>query len=367
MSYNILAQTSIRRSHFPSSSDQALKWNYRKGILLKEIADSKADIICLQECDSSNYKKTFSVELWKLGYASRFKMKTSEGAKKNDNNSYGVAVFYKKSKLEEVYYEELEYDDLAKGLEGVHYEEMKRSNVGQIVALKCIGSSTGVLVGNHHLFWHLKYTWVRIKQCHMMLDHLISANKPLNFHTLVVGDFNSSPDTIIYSYLTKQELIEHKILSFLLPEDHNDPDSNHLMKVVSDSMQDGFFAKSYSERNLQSEDGQKRMKDLELLMEDSKKFPLLKSAYSNYTQLTGSKPSEYWTGEPAYTNYTVWKGTLDYIFIFPIRNNSNNQIKDIFVRSILEIPSEEVLGVGLPNDTFSSDHLSIVCNLELYE
>lgn len=48
MSYNTLAQTCMRRDIFSYCSQQALKWTYRRNILLKEVLEAKCHIICLQ-------------------------------------------------------------------------------------------------------------------------------------------------------------------------------------------------------------------------------------------------------------------------------------------------------------------------------
>jgi len=214
LSYNILAQSNLRREHFPYSSTECLKWSYRKNRILKELSQSNSDIICVQEIDSAFYYDFWSKEMDKCGYSSHFKAKTVQKAPKN---TYGVAIFYNRAKFEEVAYKEIEFDDLAKGLSGVHHEEMHRSNVGQIIALKPKFKDTkeekeenkeptdrGLLIGNVHLFWHLKYYWVRLRQIHLMLEELISCNKQHNFSVILCGDLNSSPDTQIYKFLTQR-------------------------------------------------------------------------------------------------------------------------------------------------------------------
>lgn len=65
--------------------------------------------------------------------------------------------------------------------------------------------------------------------------------------------------------------------------------------------------------------------------------------------------------EPPFTNYTEkFKGTLDYLFI--PRSHTH-----LIPRAILEIPSETSVSAhtALPDDTLSSDHVSIACLFEL--
>jgi len=82
--------------------------------------------------DSAFYGEFWSKEMDKYGYSSHFKAKTVQKAPKN---TYGVAIFFNRSKFEEVSYKEIEFDELAKDLTGVYQEEMLRSNVGQIIGL----------------------------------------------------------------------------------------------------------------------------------------------------------------------------------------------------------------------------------------
>ena len=48
MSYNVLCDKYATRQMYGYCPTWALGWEYRKGILLKEIMDSSADIIALQ-------------------------------------------------------------------------------------------------------------------------------------------------------------------------------------------------------------------------------------------------------------------------------------------------------------------------------
>jgi len=197
----------------------------------------------------------------------------------------------------------------------------------------------------------------------MLLNRLISVNSSLGYPCIVCGDFNSAPDTNIYRFLTQHLIPEDQFARFLLPTDHNDPDSNHLTKIVSSSI-DGTLSQEYKNRTVKSPSEVLRIQQLKELLENSKKFPLLKSAYSNYTDLDKSMtPSKYWNGEPAYTSYAGWKGTLDYIFLL----DGEETKKSLKLTAILSIPEERLLSeqTGLPSEKFPSDHLSIGATFQL--
>ncbi|CAG8718231.1 16628_t:CDS:2, partial [Racocetra fulgida] len=78
MTYNLLAQSLIRREIFPESGD-ALKWKNRRPRLLKEILYYDPDVSCFQEMDRSNYLDTFKPEFELAGYETCF-----AGVKKHD-------------------------------------------------------------------------------------------------------------------------------------------------------------------------------------------------------------------------------------------------------------------------------------------
>ncbi len=87
----------------------------------------------------------------------------------------------------------------------------------------------------------------------------------------------------------------------------------------------------------------------------------LSSAYANYESIS-PKPvrnpdwsRELWCGEPQYTNFAEWKGTLDYIFYFG----------GIDILAIKEIPQAEELGPWLPNGVYGSDHVFLLAQLNV--
>lgn len=159
-------------------------------------------------------------------------------------------------------------------------------------------------------------------------------------------------------------LLVEKHIRFLLPEDHGQPDSNHLIKLVESSLNGTLD--ELNNRKASSERDKKRLEEVAQFLSDAKKYPLLHSVYRNYTDLVPVKPCEFWSGEPPYTNYTTWKGTLDYIFIFPIKKEVE-EAKSLELIGVLEIPPEELLSkqTALPSDIFPSDHISIGCLLQL--
>jgi len=65
MSYNILARGLDGTAQFPYASEDILDFDYRKKLVVQEIKESQADIICFQEfCDEVYFEEQLS----ELGY-----------------------------------------------------------------------------------------------------------------------------------------------------------------------------------------------------------------------------------------------------------------------------------------------------------
>ncbi|KAF9583440.1 hypothetical protein BGW38_009455 [Lunasporangiospora selenospora] len=75
-------------------------------------------------------------------------------------------------------------------------------------------------------------------------------------------------------------------------------------------------------------------------------------------------PIEFVHGEPTFTNYATWfKDTLDYVYLLdePVPENGAQLIP----LKLLEIPDKSFLGLGLPDENFSSDHLCLMVDFAI--
>jgi mRNA deadenylase 3'-5' endonuclease subunit Ccr4 len=101
-------------------------------------------------------------------------------------------------------------------------------------------------------------------------------------------------------------------------------------------------------------------KPAEEMIEAMNKLPKFKSAYDQYTNLHPELSSNEWLGEPKFTNYTEWIGTLDYIML---RQDKHHHLFEL--QRILRLPDEKDCQPGLPNQIYSSDHLCIMAEYKL--
>ena len=96
----------------------------------------------------------------------------------------------------------------------------------------------------------------------------------------------------------------------------------------------------------------------------------LYSTYSNYQSVDPShrappNGTDAYSGEPFYTNYEVWRGTLDYIMIGILPSAAGQALVNVRVDELVKIPEWKRLEPGLPNQTWPSDHVPIgaVCTI----
>jgi mRNA deadenylase 3'-5' endonuclease subunit Ccr4 len=127
--------------------------------------------------------------------------------------------------------------------------ELVTANVAVIIALGVKNPESGkvlpdkgIIVSNTHLFWNWKYEivliteFVRLKQMDKLLKAIKEVNSRHNFSAILCGDFNTSPEQMMYYYFVHKEIPADGMLKFLTPADHAQKDSNDLAKVVDDGV-----------------------------------------------------------------------------------------------------------------------------------
>ena len=98
--YNILCDKYATANQYGYAASWALNWDYRKELILQQLIDAKADIICLQEVDADSFDEYFLERLKMEEYAgvhqpkSRAKTMTETERRKVD----GCATFFNTSK-----------------------------------------------------------------------------------------------------------------------------------------------------------------------------------------------------------------------------------------------------------------------------
>jgi CCR4-NOT transcription complex subunit 6 len=344
LTYNLLADLYATNEQFPYCQSWVLGWQYRKQNLLKELLGYSADIVCLQEVQSTHFADFWAPELGKAGYTAIFKKKTAEVYTNNAYAIDGCATFFKRSRFSLVKKYEVEFNKAALSLaENIGPEQKKpalsrllKDNVALIAVLEALeapqaeGSGSGsrrplICIANTHIHANPELNDVKLWQVHTLVKGLEKIAASADIPMLVAGDFNSVPGSAAHSLLVKHSVdADH-------PELKQDP--------------------------------------LGILRPASKlqhKLPLA-SAYAALAETPASRsdppavarqrrrcdPS---FSEPKFTNITRdFKGTLDYILY---------TADSLAPGALLELPEEAEVkprpSSGLPNDTWSSDHIALM-------
>ncbi|KAJ1547204.1 RNA exonuclease ngl2 [Nowakowskiella sp. JEL0078] len=356
LSYNILAQCLVRRTLYPHSSKEALKGKIRIPRVLNEILTLEPDIACLQELDC--FESDFVEKISAAGYDYVYHKKNPEKI----DTGHGLGIFWKKDKFEKYEYFPFFFDKSE--LTNPTTLSPETGNICQILGLKIIGSNDipGIIISNQHLYWRIQANYERVRQMYVSIEETLKIRKKIlatsgtEWPIVICGDLNTCPNDALYWLITKKELTS-ELLEQMKPKNWV-----HVSKSVPPNP------------TIQAEKDPENPVNLvsaSLLLESFKSYPKFKSSYANYRDHDHSHTinpdwfnaegicEEHWAGEPSYTNFGIWKGTLDYIFYsndFPGVNCS--------VVKLLEIPKEDVLKPAIPNNIFPSDHISVMTELE---
>ncbi|MED6136194.1 hypothetical protein PIB30_053753 [Stylosanthes scabra] len=332
-SYNILADrnASQHRDMYLNVPSYYVNWDRRKRVICKELFGWDPDIICLQEVDK--YIELSNI-LAKAGYTGSYKRRTGDTAD-------GCAMFWKADKFRLLESESIQFKDI--GLRDnvaqlLVFEEYllnrslykrKFSYPGRELVILCISNfilyrqmcesdSRRLLVGNIHVLYNPNRGEVKLGQIRFLLSRAKTLSERWgNSPIVLAGDFNSTPQSGIYKFLSSSEL-------------------NIML---------------YDRKELS---GQKLCRPAQVLgkkKETVAVHPL--KLNSSYATIDGSTSTRGFNGEPLATSYhSKFLGTVDYLWysdgILPTRVLDTVSIGDL-VR----------IG-GLPCKKVGSDHLALV-------
>ncbi|GIL66810.1 hypothetical protein Vafri_20325 [Volvox africanus] len=96
LQWNVLADGLAQNGDFCRAPPACLEWGYRRPLLLQEILEANADIICLQEL---NHFDELSQVLSSLGYDGAFREKHASPALKYEFPPDGMAVFFRRNRF----------------------------------------------------------------------------------------------------------------------------------------------------------------------------------------------------------------------------------------------------------------------------
>ncbi|XP_040999291.1 carbon catabolite repressor protein 4 homolog 3 isoform X2 [Juglans microcarpa x Juglans regia] len=292
VSYNILGDrnASKHRDLYSNVPPFYMNWERRKKVICKELMGWNPDIICLQEVD--RYYELSDI-LVKAGYAGSYKRRTGDAAD-------GCAMFWKADEFRLLEGQSIEFKEF--GL---------RDNVAQLSVFEMRkDESRRLLVGNIHVLYNPSRGDVKLGQIRFLLlrAQILSAkwgDAPL----VLAGDFNSTPQSAIYKFLSSSKL---NIL-FYDRRNLSGQRSCHpaqvlgLKKEVSSPfiIMNGLLENCWTEEEVEVATGDAGCHVLV--------HPLKLS--SSYATVKGSRKTRGSNGEPLATSYhSKFLGTVDYLW-----------------------------------------------------
>ncbi|KDQ12961.1 hypothetical protein BOTBODRAFT_34103 [Botryobasidium botryosum FD-172 SS1] len=395
MTWNLLAQTLVRRDLFPSSD--CLRRSQREPMIPREIFTYDPDIACLQEVDGLD---KLLPAVHGAGYGHTY----ASGRGKR----HGCMILHRESlftKLNEktIYYDEEEVRNAPSGDDEAAQRRrrglsMRTKNIGLCVAFSRKDRPSGCIVGTTHLFWHPGSRYERSRQVGIMVREITrfrEENNWLDWPIYLAGDFNFQPTEPSYALVTGDELNPNQLSqleSSRLVHFSVDPSIPVTGKAVLD--EEGGGKVENDEKGEDDPDPDRVLTDSRRaipedgLLDDEELQSLFKaqagpggknhlwSVYDRAMEGVGEEadnvlgaredlePGRKGRYEPMWTNFThFWRLTLDYIFILDPRGPSNAKAPEVL--GVLKTHRSENLEPGLPKlGVCASDHVALVAEIE---
>ncbi|KAF8407845.1 hypothetical protein HHK36_006982 [Tetracentron sinense] len=330
VSYNILGDrnASKHRDLYSCVPSQYMKWDWRKRLICEELIGLNPDIICLQEVDK--YYDLLSI-MEKEGYVGTHKRRTGGAVD-------GCAMFWKENTFRVLEEESIEFRVF--GL---------RDNVAQLSVFEMSrADSRRLLIGNIHVLYNPSRGDIKLGQLQLLLlrAHALS-EKWGNVPIVLAGDFNSTPQSAVYKFLSLSELN----ITLYDRRDLSGQRSNHSAQLFGVQGQissplillDRFLKYFWTDEEVKIANGDSNHPVVEHPLKLNSSYATVKGS----TRTRGSK------GEPFATTYhSKFLGTVDYLWysdgLVPTR--------------VLDTPPIDILQKtgGLPCKKLGSDHLALV-------
>ncbi|KAF4665195.1 CCR4-NOT transcription complex subunit 6-like, partial [Perkinsus chesapeaki] len=223
LNWNILADIYCTPQQYPYCPPWALSWNYRRHLIIKQIAALEGDVVCLQEVQSDHFYSSLLPALEALGFGYLYAPKTRE-IFTDKYCEEGCAILYRKSRFSVVDSFTIEFDAHAK--DSARYQgarstkqrnRLSKGNVALACLLedsRCGGRPLGIV--NTHITADVDAGDVKLWQAMCMLEVVQGWSNSQNgvLPIIMCGDFNSTPDSAVYELLTTGRLSPSSIPAF---------------------------------------------------------------------------------------------------------------------------------------------------------
>jgi len=324
-SYNVLAEIYATAHAYPYCPRWALDGGYRCSLVVQELVDADADVVCLQEAQRDAFESYLEPAMKRAGYEALFTQKSREAmgaAGKVD----GCATFWKAQKYRVAEQRELRFNDLAYAEaranrlserdEHAYLTRLVKDNVAQLLVLEDYPApgrrSRRLAVANTHLYSHRDFPDAKLWQSLSLIRQLdaFCNRQRETLPCIMAGDLNSGPDSSVYEFLATQGV----------SRGHPDLQPRHTAQ--------GFPVN---------------------VLPDARQIAHRLPLVSSYASVLGV--------EPDFTNLTQqFRGTLDYIWY------DSSAIRCAAVAPVPPLEQLTRAGPALPSPQYPSDHVALIAD-----
>lgn len=180
LSWNILCDRAATQAAYGYTPSEALGWQRRRSVILEEIKERNADVVCLQEVDVESYNEFFRPNLASEDYRGVFwpKSRAQTMGEKEAKIVDGCATFYKNKKyilldkqLIIFSREAINRPDM-KGEHDVYNRVMPRDHIAVVLFLENRMTGSRLIATNVHLAWEPWYADVKVIQVAILMEQL---------------------------------------------------------------------------------------------------------------------------------------------------------------------------------------------------
>uniref|UniRef100_A0A8C1RP64 Protein angel homolog 1-like n=1 Tax=Cyprinus carpio TaxID=7962 RepID=A0A8C1RP64_CYPCA len=213
MSYNILAQDLLEANPqlYTHCPEEVLVWDQRLRTILKELQIWEPDIICLQEVQEDHFLEQIYPVLTEIGYTCIYKQRTGT---KTD----GCVVCYRSNRFTQLSVNLLEF-------RRPDCELLDRDNVGIVLLLQPTAGQneaySPICVANTHLLFNPRRGDVKLAQLAIVfaeIDIMIKkcSSEGRRCEVVLCGDFNAVPNSPLWNFITTGQLYYHGLPAWMV-------------------------------------------------------------------------------------------------------------------------------------------------------
>ncbi|KAF2835829.1 hypothetical protein M501DRAFT_941219 [Patellaria atrata CBS 101060] len=347
ISWNTLCDKYATQSQYGYTPSAALDWGHRKEVILDEIRNRNADIICLQEVDLESFNDFFRSALAHNDYKGVFwnKSRAKTMGEREAKLVDGCATFYRNKRFILLDKQLIAFGNIAinrpdmKGEHDIFNRVMPRDDIAVVCFFEDRMKGTRLIVVNAHVFWDPVFKDVKVVQVAILMEQI----------TKLAEQYAKWPpckDKALYRFADEDKIGEESAelpeepapsmeygegpqIPLIMCGDYNSlPNDSGVYELLAS----GSLSSAHSDLN-----GRKYGN----FTRDGMSHPFsLRSAYNH-------------VGELNFTNYTpTFTGVIDYIWYSTNALNVTGLLGEIDKEYLQRVP-------GFPNYHFPSDHLAL--------